>query len=88
MIHLLRQLKPNSILDVGVGFGKIGGHLFREYTDILESESDPERYDRKNWKVRIDGIEGFAAYITEMHRFIYNEIHLGNARVASEAWLV
>jgi hypothetical protein len=61
-----------------VGFGK-WGHLFREYTDILESESDPERYDRKNWKVRIDGIEGFAAYITDMHRFIYNEIHLGNA---------
>jgi SAM-dependent methyltransferase len=78
VIHLLRQLKPQSILDVGIGFGK-WGHLFREYTDILESENDPARYERKNWQIQIDGIEGFPAYVTDMHRFIYNEIHLGNA---------
>lgn len=78
VIHLIRQLKPKSILDVGIGFGK-WGHLFREYTDILEAENDPSRYERKNWKVRIDGIEGYAAYVTEMHRFIYNEVHIGNA---------
>jgi len=79
VIHLLRQLKPQSILDVGVGFGK-WGHLFREYTDILEAERDPARYRRENWRVRIDGIEGHAAYLTEMHRFLYNEIHVGDAR--------
>ena len=79
VIHLVRQLKPRSILDVGVGFGK-WGHLFREYTDILEAERDPPRYKRANWQVRIDGIEGYAAYITGMHRYLYNEIHIGNAR--------
>jgi len=78
VIHLLSQLKPKSILDVGVGFGK-WGHLFREYTDIREAEKDPSRYERKNWQVRIDGIEGHAAYLTEMHRYLYNEIHLGDA---------
>ena len=78
VIHLVRQLKPQSILDVGVGFGK-WGHLFREYTDILEAEYDPARYRRENWRVRIDGIEGHAAYLTEMHRFLYNEIHIGDA---------
>src|SRR5688572_27759096 len=78
VIHLVRQLKPRSILDVGIGFGK-WGHLFREYTDILEAEHDPARYQRANWKVRIDGIEGYAEYITDMHRYLYNEIHLGNA---------
>lgn len=78
VIHVIRQLRPKSILDVGVGFGK-WGHLFREYTDILESEHDPARYQRANWQVRIDGIEGFPDYITEMHRFLYNDIHLGNA---------
>jgi hypothetical protein len=78
IIHLLRQLKPQSILDVGVGFGK-WGHLFREYTDILEAEREPPRYRRENWRVRIDGIEGHAAYLTDMHRFLYNEIHLGDA---------
>jgi len=78
VIHLLRQLKPRSILDVGVGFGK-WGHLFREYTDIIEAEYEPARYQRSNWRVRIDGIEGHAAYLTPMHRFLYNRIHLGDA---------
>jgi SAM-dependent methyltransferase len=78
VIHLVRQLKPKSILDVGVGFGK-WGHLFREYTDINEAENDPARYQRKNWRVRIDGIEGYAAYLTPMHRFLYNHLYLGNA---------
>jgi hypothetical protein len=78
VIHLVRQLKPNSILDVGVGFGK-WGHLFREYTDINEAENDPARYQRKKWRVRIDGIEGYAAYLTPMHRYLYNHIHVGNA---------
>src|SRR5687767_10146429 len=79
VINLLRQLKPRSVLDVGVGFGK-WGHLFREYTDINEAERDPARYRRKNWRVRIDGIEGHAAYLTPMHRYLYNAIHIGDAR--------
>ena len=78
VIHLVRQLKPKSILDVGVGFGK-WGHLFREYTDINEAENDPARYQRKKWRVRIDGIEGYAAYLTPMHRYLYNHLHIGNA---------
>jgi hypothetical protein len=78
VIHIIRQLRPKSILDVGVGFGK-WGHLFREYTDILEAEHNPARYRRENWQVRIDGIEGFPDYITEMHRFLYDHIHIGNA---------
>jgi hypothetical protein len=79
VINVVRQLKPRSILDVGVGFGK-WGHLFREYTDILQAECDPERYSRKNWQVRIDGIEGYAPYITDMHRYLYNDIHIGKAQ--------
>src|SRR5678815_1944899 len=80
VIHLLRQLRPQSILDVGVGFGK-WGHLFREYTDINEAERDPARYQRANWQVRIDGIEGHEPYITDLHRFLYNDLHIGDARV-------
>ena len=78
VIHLLRQLQPRSILDVGVGFGK-WGHLFREYTDINAAERNPRRYRRENWKVRIDGIEGHADYLTELHRYLYNDIHVGDA---------
>jgi hypothetical protein len=78
VIHVVRQLRPRSILDVGVGFGK-WGHLFREYTDIVEAERDPRRYERRHWRVRIDGIEGHAPYVTAMHRFLYNRVHLGDA---------
>src|SRR6185503_7056038 len=55
------------------------GHLFREYTDINEAENDPARYQRKHWRIRIDGIEGYAAYLTPMHRYLYNHLHIGNA---------
>jgi len=79
IIHLVRQLKPRSILDVGVGFGK-WGHLFREYTDILQAERNPRRYEKNNWEVRIDGIEGHAPYLTPMHNFLYDQIHVGDAR--------
>lgn len=78
VISLVRQLKPKSILDVGVGFGK-WGHLFREYTDILESEFEPKRYHKANWQIRLDGIEGHEAYLTEMHRYLYDQIHVGDA---------
>ena len=79
IIGLIRQLQPASILDVGVGFGK-WGHLFREYTDIVAAEHEPRRYEREHWQVRIDGLEGHAPYITPMHRYLYNEIHLGETR--------
>jgi len=84
VIHLVRQLKPQSILDVGVGFGK-WGHLFREYTDILEAEHNPTRYQRENWRVRIDGIEGHADYLTPMHHMLYNQIYVGDAAVVMES---
>jgi len=78
VIYIVRQLKPRSILDVGVGFGK-WGHLFREYTDIVAAEHDPARYEKKNWQVRIDGIEGHAPYLTPMHHYLYDRIHIGDA---------
>ena len=79
VIHIVKQLRPASILDIGVGFGK-WGHLFREYTDIVAAEHDPKRYKRKHWRVRIDGIEGHAAYLTAMHRFLYDDIFIGDAQ--------
>ena len=46
IIHWVELLSPQSILDVGTGFGK-WGHLFREYTDIIQAEHDIPRYQRK-----------------------------------------
>lgn len=78
VVHLVNYLQPESILDVSVGFGK-WGYLFREYTDIVNSERNPGRYAKKGWQVRIEGIEAFKDYLHEGHRFIYDKIHIGNA---------
>lgn len=72
-IELIRRLDPQSILDVGVGFGR-WGILFREFLEIW----DNGRYNGK-WQRVIDGIEIFPGYIKDYHRYFYNEIHLTNA---------
>jgi hypothetical protein len=77
VITAIKNIKPDSILDIGVGFGKYGV-LFREYTDIVNSESSPKRYNKENWEVRIEGIEGNGKYITPVHDFVYDKIHIGN----------
>jgi len=79
VIGIVRQLRPRSILELGVGFGK-WGHLFREYTDIVAAEADPPRYRRENWRVRIDGIEGHGSYITPAHEYLYDRIMVGDMR--------
>ncbi len=75
---IARQLRPASVLDIGVGFGKYG-HLFREYTDIWDMASVGD-YDRTRWKTRIEGIEATAAYLTPMHEYLYDRIHVGDVR--------
>lgn len=72
-IELVRKLNPQTILDVGVGFGR-WGMLFREFLEIWEGG----RYDG-NWQRRIDGIEIFPGYIKDYHRYFYNEIYTENA---------
>ena len=67
-------LKPKSVLDIGVGFGKYG-LLCREYLELWDGR---ERYD--DWKRRIDGIEAYREYILPHHRYIYDNIMIGDAR--------
>lgn len=73
-----RQLRPRSVLDVGIGFGKYG-FLLREFTDIWDM-TRVDDYDRDNWKTRLDGIDATPQYITPLHRYVYNDIHLGDVR--------
>jgi 2-polyprenyl-3-methyl-5-hydroxy-6-metoxy-1,4-benzoquinol methylase len=67
------KLKPESILDVGVGFGK-WGFLFREYLDIMEGRIEPQE-----WTTEIIGIEIHEPYIKEWQKVLYSEIIIGNA---------
>ena len=64
------ELKPQSILDIGFGFGS-NGMLFRAYTDVW-------RGDYFGWKTQIDGVEIYDRYITDIQRAIYSNIYTGN----------
>ncbi len=74
VIDIVRKKKPKSILDIGVGFGK-WGHLFREYTDIING-----RIKKEDWKTRIDGVEIFKEYITAHQEEIYDNIYIANVK--------
>ncbi|MEH6941093.1 glycosyltransferase [Bacillus sp. JJ722] len=71
IIDLVLLDHPTSILDIGIGFGKYGV-LLREVLDIPY-----ERYEKKDWSVKIDGIEGFEAYQNPIHNYVYNEMYYG-----------
>jgi peptidylprolyl isomerase len=71
MCNRIMEKNPASVLDIGIGFGKIG-FLAREYTDVRLG-----RYF--NWETTIDGIEIFEKYVTPLQRAIYNNIYIGNA---------
>lgn len=70
----LETVKPSSILDVGVGNGKMG-FIARDLLDVMLGG----RYRRKEWRLRLDGVEAFADYIQAHQRAIYDEIHIGDA---------
>jgi len=78
-----RQLRPRSVLDVGVGFGKYG-FILREYTDIWDMTCVAE-YERSAWKTRIDGIDATPQYMTPLHHFVYDNIHIGDARTVIDS---
>ena len=72
-VGTLRRLMPESVLDVGTGFGR-WGMLCREFLDAWEG-----RESRAQWKIRIDGIEAFPTCLTPVHGYIYDRIHVGDA---------
>jgi len=73
IIDLISLTDPGKLLDIGVGFGKYG-FLAREY---LELWKDGGEYHK--WERQIDGIEAFEPYLTPVHKFIYNNVFIGNA---------
>ena len=68
IMEIIIALKPNSVLDVGSGYGKYGV-LCREYLDLWNGE---QKYE---FNKRIDGVEVFNDYITPLHEYIYNNLY-------------
>jgi len=70
VIDLIMRINPDSILDVGSGFGK-WGFLLREYLEVWQGRLYPE-----DWKKRIDAIEIFKGYTRlPWYAIIYNNIY-------------
>ena len=74
----VQALRPATVLDVGIGFGKYG-MLFREYLDVSPRGEHGQSYDGPSASIRIDGIEAHAPYIGPLQRAIYDRIHVGDA---------
>lgn len=68
VLNLIMELEPKSILDVGVGFGRMG-FLLREYLDVWE-----ERYNKEDWEIKITGVEAHPPYIGPLQRLVYDKI--------------
>jgi hypothetical protein len=77
MEHIIR-INPRSLLDVGCGLGVYGflSRIHLEQYDLFDENFDVER--NKNWKRRIDCIEGFPRYIKCWHEWAYDNIYLGD----------
>lgn len=73
IVELIVLANPRSLLDIGCGFGKYGV-LAREYLELWDGR---DRYGE--WTRRIDAIEAFEAYLTPLHRYVYDEVFIGDA---------
>lgn len=75
LLQEIINISPTSILDVGIGYGKLG-FLSREFL-----ESWRQRVFPKQWVLQIDGIEVFPSYVQEFTwlQTFYDNIYLGDA---------
>lgn len=73
-VDFLLTIKPGSILDIGLGNGKLG-FIARDLLDVMLGE----QYKKDNWKLRLDGIEVYGDYIQAHQKAIYDTICIGDA---------
>lgn len=70
----IRTRHPNSVLDIGIGFGK-WGFLCREYLESWRNRTYPEQ-----WIIKIDGIEIWKPFVEKLpwNKIMYNHIYIGD----------
>ena len=75
--EFIRRVKPETVLDIGVGFGK-WGFLIRGSSETICQRMTPEE-----WKIDLEGIEGETRYVdawSPMLHFLYNRIYVMDVR--------
>lgn len=74
-IRLLLKINPESVLDVGIGFG-MWGFLVRQYLDVRRHHQWKDIDGASDWKVRLDGVEAFHPYLeSEVARSLYDRMY-------------
>lgn len=74
IMRYIQMLAPESILDIGAGFGK-HGVLCREVLDVSHG-----RYHKHQWKVRIDGVESCEDRRSRIHDYVYDKTYYQDIR--------
>ena len=74
VLHVIDQVRPARVLDVGVGFGK-WGFLCREILDVYYERLQPE-----SWTTVVDGVEIHEPYRNPTWALAYNQIYIGDVR--------
>ena len=72
-MQIIGKYKPQSLLDVGCGFG-VYGFLCRHYFDATFG-----RFQPKDFQIQIDGIEIYEPYISDLQHLIYTTLYIGDA---------
>ena len=73
-VQNILKVQPQSVLDIGVGFGK-WGFLVREYIETWNDRVFPDQ-----WTCKINGLEIFEPYTKLPHVVaLYDKITIGNA---------
>ena len=83
IMSLVGEIKPASVIDVGIGYGKYG-FLCRELLEFMGGA--PPRFSTmddtqtaQESAVVIDGIEAYEESVTPLHRLIYGRLFVGDA---------
>lgn len=78
IINEIRRVRPEKMLDVGCGLG-VYGLLCRIQLDLYDDENFYKTLaQEKEWRTRIDAIEGYKDYLKFIPDWVYNDIKIGN----------
>ena len=67
-------LSPRSVVDLGMGTGKYG-YMLREQHDLALMHGGNEP-----WRLRLVGVEGYAEYVGDVQRLLYDEVVISDVR--------
>lgn len=75
LIDFIRKHRPDlkSVLDVGIGFGKVG-FLLREYFDVKNHSA----FKPSDWHLHLTGVDIYDDYLSELQHLLYDEIIIGD----------